>query len=150
MIAALLLTLALPASAETISRAADVLRDRESLDGHTICATGKVVDLEEKFGRATGKHLFRAKIDDGTGILQVFAFGYFPKIASGEPIEACGRFNKAKLHKNGQIYKDEIEAVAVLKGTGIGAGLLDIVGDRVVPRARTVVSAQAARPPAPQ
>lgn len=150
MIASLLLTLALPASAETLTRAGDVLRDRDSLDGRTICVTGKVVDLEEKFGRATGKHLFRAKLDDGTGVLQVFAFGYFPKIAPGEPIEACGRFNKAKLHKNGVIYKDEVEAVAVLKGTGIGAGLLDIVGDRIVPRAKTVASAQSARPPVPQ
>ncbi len=150
MIGALLLAFALPASAETISKAADVLRDRDALDGRTICATGKVVDLDEKFGRATGKHLFRAKIDDGTGILQVFAFGYFPKITAGEPIEACGRFNKAKRHRNGVIYKDEIEAVAVLKGAGIGAGLLDIVGDRVVPRAKTVASAQAARPPTPR
>ncbi|MBI5246576.1 MAG: hypothetical protein HY923_05300 [Elusimicrobia bacterium] len=138
------------AAAEALSKAGDVLKNREALDGRSLCAAGKVVALDEKFGRATGKHLFRAQLDDGTGILQVFAFGYFPKVAAGEPIEACGRYNKAKLHKNGVIYKDEIEAVVILKGSGIDAGLVDIVDDKIVPRTKGTVSAQATRPPSPK
>ncbi len=149
MRALVLLLLALPASAELLAKPGDVVRDREILDGHSLCVSGKVADLDEKFGKATGKHLFRAKLDDGSGVVQVFAFGYFPKIAPGETVEACGRFNKTKLHKNGLTYKDEIEAVVVLKGPGMGAGLVEIVGDRVVARAKGTVSAQASRPPEP-
>ncbi|UPT72488.1 MAG: OB-fold nucleic acid binding domain-containing protein [Elusimicrobiota bacterium] len=145
-----LLLLALPASAETITAAGDLIKDRETWDGHSACAAGRVVELDERFGRVTGKHLFRAKIDDGTGVVQVFAFGHFPKLAPGERIEACGRFNKAKLHKNGVTYENEIEAVVVLRGAGVGAGLVDIIGDRVVPRARGKASAQSAVPPAPK
>jgi len=144
-----LLLLALPASAEPISKAGDVFKNREVVDGHVICAVGKVVEVDERFGRVTGKHLFRAKIDDGTGVLQVFAFGYFPKVAVGEPIEACGRYNKAKLHRNGVVYRDEIEATVILKGAGIASGLVDIVNDKVVPRAKGTTSAQGVRPPAP-
>lgn len=149
MLLAAALALALPVSAEPISRAADVLKNRDALEGHTICAVGKIVDLDERYGKVTGKHLFRAKLDDGTGILQVFAFGFFPKVSNGEPVEACGRFNKAKRHKNGVIYPNEIEAVAILKGKGIAAGLLDIVDDRVVTKAKTAPSAQAVKPPSP-
>lgn len=81
---------------------------------------------------------------------RVFAFGFFPKAAKGERIEACGRYNKAKLHKNGQIYKDEIEAVAVLKGAGIAANKVDIVDDKVVPLVKGAASPQARTIAAPR
>lgn len=149
LLAVAMLALALPAAAEPISKAGDILKNRGALDGRALCAVGKVVELNERFGRVTGKHLFRAKLDDGTGVLQVFAFGFFPKVANGESIEACGRFNKAKRHRNGVVYLDEIEAVAILKGAGIAAGVVDIVEDRIVPRAKGTASPQAARPPSP-
>lgn len=149
MLAGLVLALALPAAAEPITPAGDAVKGRDALDGRALCAAGKVVELDERFGRVTGKHLFRAKLDDGTGVLQIFAFGFFPKVADGERIEACGRFNKAKRHKNGVVYENEIEVVSILKGAGIGAGKVEIVGDRVVPVAKGKVSAQASKPPSP-
>lgn len=137
------------ARAEAITRAADILQDRDAADGRNFCVVGKPVAIDQRFGRATGKHLFRGKLDDGTGRLEIFAFGYFPPVGLGESIEVCGRYNKSKLHKNGLVYSDEIEAAAILKGKGIASGAVE-VGESVTPRAKAVASAQAAVPPSPR
>jgi hypothetical protein len=129
---ALLALLALPASAavETITPISDILRNRDWANGKNFCVVGKPVSIEEKFGKVTGKHLFRGKLDDGTGTLELFAFGYFPPVAVGEAIEVCGRYDKFRFHKNNVGYHNEIEAVAILKGKGIASGAI-VVGDTI-------------------
>ncbi|MEQ1917909.1 MAG: hypothetical protein ABL955_01810, partial [Elusimicrobiota bacterium] len=94
--AALLALLALPAAAETITPISDILKNRERANGRNFCVVGKPVEIDQRVGRVTGKHLFRGKIDDGTGRLEIFAFGYFPPVALGERIEVCGKYNRFK------------------------------------------------------
>jgi hypothetical protein len=131
-VAPLLLALALRAAAavEPITPMGDILKNRESWNGRSFCVVGKPVEMDERIGRVTGKHLFRGKIDDGTGRLEIFAFGHFPSVALGERIEVCGKYNRFKIHRNGVGYHDEIEAVAILKGAGIAAGKV-IVGKTI-------------------
>lgn len=130
--AALLAVAALSASAavETITPMGDILKNREWANGRNFCVVGKPVEMDERIGRVTGKHLFRGKVDDGTGRLEIFAFGYFPPVALGELIEVCGKYNRFKVHRNGVGYHDEIEAVAILKGKGIAAGKI-VLGETI-------------------
>ncbi len=130
--AVLLAVLALPASAavETITPVADIFRNRERANGRNFCVVGKPVEIDQRIGRVTGKHLFRGKLDDGTGQLQIFAFGRFPPVALDERIEVCGKYNRFKIHRNGVGYHDEIEAVAILKGKGIAAGSV-VIGETI-------------------
>jgi hypothetical protein len=134
-LAAALLALALRASAaavpEAITPVGDILKNRDRSNGASFCVVGKPVEMDERVGRATGKHLFRGKLDDGTGRVEIFAFGWFPPVALGEKIEVCGKFNRFKIHRNGVGYHDEIEAAAILKGKGIASGLV-VVGKTVV------------------
>ncbi len=131
--ASLLLALAGSASAaETITPVETILKNRDAANGRHFCVVGKPVITENKVGRVTGKHLFRGKIDDGTGTLELFAFGRFPAVATGELIEVCGKFHKYYLHRHGVGYHDEIVAEAILKGKGIGAGLVEITPKGIV------------------
>ncbi len=142
------LLLALPASADPITKAGDVLKNRDALHGRSVCVVGKADKMEERFGTVTGKHLFRGKFTDGTGELIVFNYGHFPKIAPGEPFQACGRFLKSYTAPSGNIYLNQITTSVILKGSGINAGLVDIVDGRIVPQAKGKASAQTTRPPA--
>ena len=130
--AALLLALAASAPAETITPIDAVLKNRDAANGRHFCVVGKPVITENKVGRVTGKHLFRGKIDDGTGTLELFAFGRFPSVATGELIEVCGKFHKYYMHRHGVAYHDEIVAEAILKGKGIAAGLVEITPKGIV------------------
>jgi hypothetical protein len=145
-----LLLLALPASADPITKAGDILKNRDAMEGRSVCLVGKPVSVEERFGTVTGKHLFRAKFDDGTGTVIIFNYGHFPKAAVGELIEVCGRYTRSYTSPSGNVYKDQITTSVLLKGKGINAGLVDIVGDRVVPVAAGKAAAQSSRPPPPK
>lgn len=149
MRALLLLLLALPASADPISKAGDILKNRETMDGRSVCLIGKVKSVEERYGKVTGQHLFRGKLDDGTGEVLIFSYGFFPKVAIGETIEVCGRYAKAYLAPSKVIYKDQIAVKALLKDKGINAGKVDIVGDQVVAAGKGTATAQSTRPPTP-
>lgn len=132
--AALLLALAgSAAAAETITPIGAILKNRDRENGRHFCVVGKPVITEDKVGRVTGKHLFRGKIDDGTGVLELFAFGSFPPVASGELIEVCGKYHKFYLHRHGVGYHDEIVAAAILKGKGIASGMVEVTGTGIVP-----------------
>lgn len=134
MRAALLLLLlagAAPA-AETITPVADILRNRDRSNGRHFCVVGKPVITENTVGRVTGKRLFRGTLSDGTGALALFAFGQFPPVAGGEPIEVCGKYHKYYLHRHGVGYHDEIVAAAILKGKGIASGMVAITAEGVV------------------
>lgn len=87
MLAALFI-LALGASAgeaaiEPITKIGAILKNRDLANGKWFCVVGVPTITESKIGRVTGKHLFRGRLDDGTGTLEMFAFGHFPKVASG-------------------------------------------------------------------
>ena len=150
--ALLALLLALPASAaaEPITKAGDILKNRDAVNGHAVCVVGKAVSIEQRYGTVTGKHLFRANFDDGTGTLIIFNYGHFPKIQIGELIEVCGRYDKSYTSPSGNIYKNQLTTAAILKGKGISAGLLDIVGDKIVPLGKSKVAAQSTQPPVPK
>lgn len=122
--AALLAVLALPVSAEveTITPIGDILRNRERANGRNFCVVGKPIEINSKVGEVTGKHLFRGKISDGTGVLVLFAYGQFPSISFGETIEVCGRYDKFYLSKGNNGYHNQIRASAILKGKGIASG----------------------------
>lgn len=131
--ASLLLALAGPAAAaETITSIGLILKNRDAANGRHFCVVGRPVITEDKVGRVTGKHLFRGRIDDGTGALELFAFGRFPPVASGELIEVCGKFHKYYLHRHGVGYHNEIVAEAILKGKGIAAGKVEITPRGIV------------------
>lgn len=144
-----LLLLALPASADPITKAGDILKNRDAMDGRAVCLVGKTKSVEERYGKVTGQHLFRGKFDDGTGEVLIFSYGFFPKIAVGETIEVCGRYAKAYVAPSKVIYKDQIAITVLLKDKGINAGKVDIVGDKVVAAGKGTSTAQATRPPAP-
>lgn len=146
----LALLLAAPAAADPITRAGDVLKNRDALNGRSVCVVGKATKLEERFGTVTGKHLFRGKFDDGTGELVIFNYGHFPKIAPDEPFQACGRFLKSYTSPSGKVYLNQITTSVILKGAGMNSGLVDIVDGRIVPKAKGKVSAQSTRPSAPR
>jgi hypothetical protein len=129
----LLALLALPAAAaaETITPIADILRNRDWANGKNFCVVGKPVEITEKYGEVTGKHLFRGKIDDGTGRLVLFSYGNFPAVALGEAIEVCGRYDKFKVSKGNKNYHNQIEARVILKGKLIASGAVE-VGESIV------------------
>ena len=131
-LAAVLLVCAASASAETITPVGDILKNRELANGRHFCVVGKPVLTENKFGRVTGKHLFRGEITDDTGTLALFAFGNFPPVADGQLIEVCGKYHKYYLHRHGVGYSDEIIASAILKGSGIAAGRVEITERGIV------------------
>lgn len=144
--AAALLLLSLSASAtETITPISAILKNRDLANGRNFCVVGKPVEIKEKVGEVTGKHLFRGKIDDGTGQLTLFAYGKFPAIILGEAIEVCGKYTKFYLSKGNNAYHNQIEARAILKGKMISAGLVDIVNGEVMLRPKKPAPA----PPAP-
>lgn len=143
---AVLLQLAGPAAAaEMITPIVDILKNRERMNGRYVCVVGEPVITENKIGRVTGKHLFRGGIDDETGALALFAFGKFPIIASGELIEVCGKYRKFYLYRHGVGYHNEIGAAAILKGSGIASGMVEITGAGIVPRKKK----RSAVPPPP-
>lgn len=146
MVAAVAFLLALPVlAAETITPIADILKNRDLANGRNFCVVGKPVEIKEKVGEVTGKHLFRGKIDDGTGQLTLFAYGRFPAIHIGEAIEVCGKYTKFYLSKGNNPYHNQIEARAILKGKMISAGLVDIVNGEVAVRPKK----RAPGPPSP-
>ena len=141
--------IALPAAADPITKAGDILKNRDVMDGRSVCVIGKVVSVNEKFGQVTGKHLFRGTLNDATGSVMIFSYGYFPKIALGETIEVCGRFAKTYVSPSKNVYQNQVTTAAILKDRGINAGLVDIIDDKVVANAKGTRSAQGVRPPSP-
>jgi hypothetical protein len=142
-IASLLLTLAASAAAgdpapavEPIARIGAILKNRDRANGRDFCVVGLPTVTENKIGRVTGKHLFRGQIDDGTGKLEFFAFGSFPRVQPGERVEMCGKFHKYNLHRHNVGYTNELVVAAILKGPGIAAGLVEIGPDGVRHRAK--------------
>lgn len=136
MPAALLLALALGASAaetpiEPITKIGAILKNRDLANGRHFCVVGAPTVTENKIGRVTGKHLFRGQLDDGTGKLEFFAFGRFPKVETGERVEMCGKFHKYYLHRHGVGYSNELVVAAILKGDGIAAGRVMLGPDGV-------------------
>lgn len=130
LLATLLLVLSGAASAETITPIASILANRDAANGRTFCVVGVPVEIKQKFGEVTNKHLFRGRINDGTGELILFSYGSFPVLATGEKIEACGRFDKFYISPSKKHYHNQLKAAIILKGSGIAAGMVE-VGDSI-------------------
>jgi len=118
---------------ETITPTGDILKDRDRANGRNFCVVGTPAAINQKFGEVTGKHLFRGKIDDGTGALILFSYGSFPVLAVGEKIEACGRFDKFYVSPSKKHYHNQLKASIILKGKGIASGLVE-VGEKITVR----------------
>lgn len=116
---------------EPITKIGAILKNRDLANGKHFCVVGLPTVTENKIGRVTGKHLFRGQIDDGTGKLEFFAFGRFPKVETGERVEMCGKFHKYYLHRHGVGYSNELVVAAILKGDGIAAGRVVLGPDGV-------------------
>lgn len=141
--ASLLLALTSPVFAETITPIAGILANRDRANGRNFCVVGKPVEINQKVGEVTGKHLFRGKIDDGTGRLVLFAYGNFPSVSLGEAIEVCGRYDKFYLSKGSNGYHNQLKAALILKGKNIAADRVNL-GEIITLRAK-----QDGGPPAP-
>ncbi len=111
-------------SAETITPISSILANRDRANGRNFCVVGIPIEIKQKFGEVTNKHLFRGRISDGTGELILFAYGNFPILSGGEKIEACGRFDKFYVSPSKKHYHNQLKATAILKGNGINAGLV--------------------------
>ena len=129
---ALLFLLAAAAGAEPITPIDRILRDTDASDGRNFCVLGLPTQVAEKYTSSTKRHRFRTVLDDGTGKLMVFAFGYFPDVAEDERIEVCGLFYKRRLKHNGRAYHNELDARAILRGKAMAAGGVSIGKDVVV------------------
>ncbi|MDX6769592.1 MAG: hypothetical protein SF051_08680 [Elusimicrobiota bacterium] len=116
---------------EAITPIGAILKNRDLANGRHFCVVGLPTVTENKVGRVTGKHLFRGQLDDGTGKLEFFAFGRFPRVTVGERVEMCGKYHKYNLHRHGVGFADELVVAAMLKGAGIGAGLVEVGPDGV-------------------
>jgi len=139
--ALLLLAPAAAAAAEMITPIGFILANRDRLNGRSFCVVGIPVEMRQRFGEVTNKHLFRGKLSDGTGELILFSYGSFPILAAGEKIEACGRFDKFYVSPSKKTYRNQLKASVILKGPGIAAGLVQIVGDQITVAKKPAVPA---------
>lgn len=119
--ACLALALALPAlaAAEEVIPIGALLKARKEHNGRNLCVAGKTSTLFQKFSRK-GNHYWSVWVDDGTGRIKVFGYGY-PSFKEGEEIEGCGQYLVEKW-VSGRVFHDELTTKVVLTGASMRAG----------------------------
>ncbi|HAH06412.1 MAG TPA: hypothetical protein DCM05_07785 [Elusimicrobia bacterium] len=121
--------LAFSAAAEEVLSISALLKDRKGHNGKNVCIAGKTSVLFEKFSRK-GNHYYSVWVDDGSGKIKVFSFGY-PSFKQGDEIEACGQYLMEKW-QSGRVFHDELTAKVILTGASMRSSRVAISSMGVV------------------